>query len=53
MLEVLSWMFIAVVAITIAAALIYIGGFLASMFVAVFTSIDDAVTHHHHGHSVA
>ena len=48
MLEVLSVLFIAVVSITIVAALVYIGGFLVTMFVTMFTAPIDAIEHHRH-----
>ena len=48
MLEVLSVLFIAVVSITIVAARVYIGGFLVTMFVTMFTAPIDAIEHHRH-----
>lgn len=47
MMDVLSSVFVAVMIVTIAAALIYIGGFLISMVAAFFASIADAATDHH------
>lgn len=48
MLEALGVVFAIVAGVTIAAALIYIGGFVISMFASLIGSISDASTHHHH-----
>lgn len=48
MMDVLSVVFVAVVALTFAAALIYIAGFLLSMLASMFGGIADVATHHHH-----
>lgn len=48
MIDVLGAAFATIVALTVAAALIYIGGFLVSMIASMFGAISDAATHHHH-----
>lgn len=48
MLDVLSVLFISLVSITIVAALVYIGGFLVSMFITMFTAPIDAIERHRH-----
>ena len=52
MLDVLIVLFIALLSITIIAAVVYIGGFLVSMFITMFTAPIDAIEHHRH-HPVA
>jgi hypothetical protein len=48
MADIIFTVLLAVLGVTIVAAIIYIGGFLISMLVTMFTAPVDAIKHHHH-----
>ena len=48
MLDVLTVLFIAVVALTFAGVAVYIIGFLGTMFLTMFTAPFEAIKHHDH-----
>lgn len=52
MVDIIFTVLLAVVGVTVIAAIVYIGGFLVSMLVTMFTAPVDAIKHHHH-HPVA
>lgn len=52
MTEVLGAIFIGLVVLTLAAAAIYLLSFLVSMAGAIYGTITDVATHHHHGLTV-